>query len=150
MYNSTLLNWYYYLVSYIAICIIVSKCSSQNIFISTLWWVFTCCVFRPANACLHMHSHGRKRQKTFKNDEKSIFYERHKRGLRRKTKKSLFASVFFVFLCESLVSLSCAWWKRYFFIHFQVFSIVFDHVNACASMHSLVEIHNTQVVHWDL
>ena len=28
-------------------------------------------------------------------------------------------------------SLSCAWWKRYFFTHFQVFFIVFDHANAC-------------------
>ena len=33
------------------------------------------------------------------------------------------------------VSLSCAWWKRFF--------VVFDHAKAFSSMHSLVEIHNT-------
>ena len=49
---------------------------------------------------------------------------------------------FFVFLREPYLSLSCAWWKRYFLTHFQVFLIVFDHGNACTSMHSLVEIHN--------
>ena len=49
---------------------------------------------------------------------------------------------FFVFLREPLLSLSCAWWKRYFFTHFRVFLIVFDHADACASMRSLVEIHN--------
>ena len=32
---------------------------------------------------------------------------------------------------------------KYFFDNFQAFFIVFDHVNACASMHMLVEIHNT-------
>ena len=39
-----------------------------------------CCVFRPANTCLHMHLHGRKRSKTFKNDLNSIFFlNAHKR-----------------------------------------------------------------------
>ena len=32
-----------------------------------------CCVFRPANACLRMRSHGLKQLKTFKNHEKSPF-----------------------------------------------------------------------------
>ena len=27
-----------------------------------------CCVFRPANACLRMHSHGRKQSKTLENE----------------------------------------------------------------------------------
>ena len=40
------------------------------------------------------------------------------------------------------VSLSCAWTKRYFFHNFLMFLIIFDHVNACASMSLLVEIHN--------
>ena len=52
---------------------------------------------------------------------------------------------FFVFLRKPLVCLSCAWWKRYFLTHFQVFLIVFDHVNACASMYLLVEIHNSHL-----
>ena len=34
--------------------------------------------------------------------------------------------------------------NSYFFDNFQAFFIVFDHVNACTSMHSLVEIHNNQ------
>ena len=33
-----------------------------------------CCVFRPANACLCMCSHGPKRQKTLENYEKSTFF----------------------------------------------------------------------------
>ena len=33
--------------------------------------------------------------------------------------------------------------KCYFFTHFTMILIVFDHANACASMRSLVEIHNT-------
>ena len=32
-----------------------------------------CCVFWPANACLHMHAHGRKQWKTLENHEKSTF-----------------------------------------------------------------------------
>ena len=50
---------------------------------------------------------------------------------------------FFVFLHASHMSFSCAWWKRYFFNHFTMFFIVFDHANACASIRSLVEIHNS-------
>ena len=52
---------------------------------------------------------------------------------------------FFVFLCKPLMCLSCTWWKRYFFDHFPMFFIVFNHANACASMHLLVEIHNIQI-----
>ena len=39
-----------------------------------------CCVFWPANACLHMHSHGRKWYKTFKNHVKSTFFIMLTRG----------------------------------------------------------------------
>ena len=35
--------------------------------------------------------------------------------------------------------------KKVLFPNFQAFFIVFDHVNPCASMHLLVEIHNRQV-----
>ena len=35
--------------------------------------------------------------------------------------------------------------KKCFFDSFQAFYIAFDHVNACASMHTLVEIHNRKV-----
>ena len=41
----------------------------------------------------------------------------------------------------SYMSLLCAWRKRYFFIIFKIL-IIFDHANACASMHLLVKIHN--------
>ena len=60
----------------------------------------SCCVFRPANTCLRMCSHGRKLSKSFKN------------------------------------------WKKYFFTHFWMILIVFNHANTCASMRLLVEIHN--------
>ena len=40
------------------------------------------------------------------------------------------------FLHEPYMSISYAWWKRYFF---WMFFILFDHANACASMQ---EIHN--------
>ena len=36
--------------------------------------------------------------------------------------------------------------KRTFFTHFWMFLIVLDHVNACASIHLLVEIHNILVL----
>ena len=44
-----------------------------------------------------------------------------------------------MFLRESLVRTM----KKVLFDNFQAYFIVFDHVNACASMRSLVEIHNT-------
>ena len=46
-----------------------------------------------------------------------------------------------MFLREPYVSLVRTM-KKYFFDNFQGIFIVFDHMNACASMHSLVEIHN--------
>ena len=49
---------------------------------------------------------------------------------------------FFIFLHAPYMSLMYAWWKRYFFHDFWMFSIIFDHTNACTSMRSLVEIHN--------
>ena len=54
----------------------------------------------------------------------------------------LFSSFFFIFLPKPFVSLSCPWWKKYFFTHFLMFLIIFDNANACASMRSLVKIHN--------
>ena len=36
--------------------------------------------------------------------------------------------------------------KKYVFDYFEAFFIVFDHANAYASMHLLVEIHNTSAV----
>ena len=47
-----------------------------------------------------------------------------------------------MFLREPYVRVSCVPWKKYFFDNFQAFFVVFNHANACASMHSLVEIHN--------
>ena len=45
----------------------------------------------------------------------------------------LFSSVFFVFLCEPLVSLSCAWWKKYFLLIFECFqSFSTMRTHACA------------------
>ena len=58
----------------------------------------------------------------------------------RSHSQSLTNKLFSSFL---FVSLSYAWWKKYFFTHFTMILIVFDHANACASMRSLVEIHNT-------
>ena len=49
---------------------------------------------------------------------------------------------FFLFLHEPYMSLSYTWRKRYFFHHFRMFLIVFDHASACSSMRSLVEIHS--------
>ena len=48
-------------------------------------------------------------------------------------------------LREPLACLSCAQWKRDFFVHFQIISIVFDNAKACASMCLLVSIHNKQI-----
>ena len=50
----------------------------------------------------------------------------------------------FYLLCISTSKLMrlCTWWKKYFFHHFLMFFIIFDHANECASMRSLVEIHN--------
>ena len=55
----------------------------------------------------------------------------------------IFSWFFLVFLRKPLVCLSCAWWKRNFFHNFQLFFVGFDHANACASMRSLVKIHNS-------
>ena len=35
-----------------------------------------------------------------------------------------------MFLCEPYMSLSCVWWKKYFFNNILAFFIVFDHANA--------------------
>ena len=55
---------------------------------------------------------------------------------------NFFFLFFLVFICEPYVSLLCAWWKWYFFTHFGEFPIVFDHANVCASLRSLIKIHN--------
>ena len=56
--------------------------------------ILLCCVFWPANACLRMHSHGRKRWKTFKNDEKVPFpscaREAHVRHMKKNEEKRYF------------------------------------------------------------
>ena len=54
-------------------------------------------------------------------------------NIRKLTKNYLFHHVH-----ERLMRGSC--------VHFPIFSIVFDHANACASMRSLVEIHNRIVL----
>ena len=66
----------------------------------------------------------------------------------RVTPKRWKTTFFFMFLCEPYVSLSCVQWKKYLFGNFLAFFIVFYHVNACASMRSLVEIHNRQM-NWE-
>ena len=48
---------------------------------------------------------------------------------------------FLIFLHEPYMSLSCAWWKRYFFMIFKCFSLF----SISASMCSLVEILNNQI-----
>ena len=55
--------------------------------------------------------------------------------------------VFVVFCAFFYMHLLCARWYslKNFITHFRVFSIVFDHANACASMHSLDEIHNIYI-----
>ena len=58
--------------------------------------ILDCCVFRPVNACVGMHSHGRKQWKTFKNYEKVPFSsctrETHER-LTRKTIEILYVTI---------------------------------------------------------
>ena len=46
------------------------------------------------------------------------------------------------------MSLSYTWWKKSVYNNFRAFFIIFDQANACASMCSLVEIHNTYHVTW--
>ena len=96
-----------------------------------------CCVFRPASACLHMHSHGQKQWKMLENYQKVLFSS---------------------YAWETHVRLRQEHWKKYFFDNFWAFFIVFDHVNACASMQLLVKIHNKSAInkkllpkwHWNL
>ena len=133
-------------------------------------FIYVCLVFmrsqtlNPATIVVYFDQpHAFAWSKTIKNTwkwvKKYLFHhahERHKRGLRRKTKKKVCWSAigsdsqklvdtlklvahlefccflyFFIFLREPYVSLSCAWWKRYFFTHFRMFLIVFDHAKAC-------------------
>ena len=89
----------------------------------------------PFSSCVR-EAHVRLTKKNDPN-EQTVFgcqpaFGSHSQSLTNK----LFSSFFFV-------SLSCAWWKRCFFIHFWMFLTMRVHVQACASMPSLVEIHNT-------
>ena len=87
----------------------------------------TCCVFRPA-------------WKKFENHEKVNFLtcvqEVHLRCVNENEEKSL--------LVSDWEWLPKAGWhpKASFFHDFQMFFIVFDHASTCASMRSLVKIHN--------
>ena len=59
-----------------------------------------------------------------------------------------YSSFFFIFLRSLLWASRAHDEKKYLFSHFWMFLIIFDHANACASMRSLVEIHNNEnVVH---
>ena len=87
----------------------------------------------------HQRMHGQKWLKTRFNELKRLKYT---------TSLNFFSSQnndsqWLVYLHAPYMSLSYAWWKRYFFHHFQMFSIDFNHANACTSMCLLVEIHNT-------
>ena len=63
-----------------------------------------------------------------------------------KTLKNYFKSTFLSYTQETHVRLTQEHWKNNFFNNFWVFFIVFNHVNACASMGLLVKIHNTQLL----
>ena len=115
-----------------------------------------------------MIAHGRKWQKTFKKDEKSTFYERHTRSLRRKMKNKFpneqpafgnqrlgvtpnrwptnfflrFSLFFFVSLSWASREPLLCMMKKVLFTHFRVFSIIFDYANACLRIRSLVKIYN--------
>ena len=88
-----------------------------------------CCVFR--------------RWKTFENCEKVPFPSFARESLSITDQQTFF----FIFLHASNMSLSCTWWKSYFFHHFLMIFIVFDHTNACASICLLVKIHNSYHFH---
>ena len=86
-----------------------------------------------------------KKKQTLTTIEKALFIDPWKSTffiMRTRGSCKAHQTFFFIFLHESDISLLCPWWKRYFFHHFPMFFIIFDHVNACANMHSLVEIHN--------
>ena len=100
--------------------------------------ILSCCVFWPANACLGMRSHGQKQWKTFKIMKKVPFplcvREAHVGDIKNE-EKSLWA------LHEPLVRIL----EKVLFDDFLMFFIIFAPANACASMRSLVKIHNTQL-----
>ena len=122
-----------------------------------------CCVFQPANACLRMVENDQKHLKMSKKvpfsscTREALDEKRRKKFVGQRlgvTPKSwltpkcwLLIWNFAVFCSFCYMSVSCAWrkmfWKN-FFNDFRMFLIVFGHANACASMCSLVEIHNTQ------
>ena len=107
-------------------------------------WMPDFCVFWHANECLCMHLHGQKQWKTFVNHRKSTLSimrtrgscKAHEKKRRKKyvgqqlgvTPKS-WLTFFFVFLQEPYMSLSYAWWKRYFLW----FSNVFHHFRPCCA-----------------
>ena len=104
-------------------------------------WDFNCCVFWPANSCVCMVEND---QKHLKMSKKSTFFIMHMRGTweayeAKRRQKVCWSAIgsdsqklvdtlklvahlefccflyFFIFLREPYVSLSCAWWKRYFY-----------------------------------
>ena len=99
-----------------------------------------CCVFWPANTCLHMHSHGPKRWKTLENYHKTNFFIVRTRDSgkahARTWRKCSFLAFRSMFLSEPYLSLSCVRWKKYFFGNFQCFW-------PCERMRTLVKVHNT-------
>ena len=48
----------------------------------------------------------------------------------KKHSKMIKKTFFFVFLHKPLMCILCTWWNRYFFHHFPMFFIVFDHAFA--------------------
>ena len=57
-----------------------------------------------------------------------------------------------VFLHEPYMSLSHAWWKKYFFHDFQMFSIIFDHAQACVRWSKYTTVQscfNRAINEWD-
>ena len=88
---------------------------SNNQFLHFAWWLYkveVCCVFQPANACL----------RTYQNDEKSTFSIMPTRGSYKTQEEK--------------------WSKSFWSAIGSMFFIIFNHADACASMHLLVEIHN--------
>ena len=70
---------------------------------------------------------------------------------KEKRRKQTFLFGFLRFSSFFFVSLSCAWWKRYFFTHFQVFSSVFNHFRPYKRMckHAFAG-QNTQQIQFNL
>ena len=86
-----------------------------------------CCVFRPANACLRMHSHSRKWQKTFKKDEKVPFARGTREVYEEKQRKKFVGQRLGVTLKSWLTPKS--WSLIWNFVVIVLFSTWTTHVN---------------------